>query len=98
MKTLTLILSALLSTSVLANSNEAVLYSLSQLEGKHIAKILETNVNNLSIYETKTLQFKAYPSYKKDGFTCRDVTIAKNKNYGDMSVCKIGGDWVFVYE
>jgi hypothetical protein len=44
------------------------------------------------------LQFKAYPSYKKDGFTCRDVTIVKGKNYGAMSACKIGGDIVFIYD
>jgi hypothetical protein len=86
------------STSVLANSNEAVLHSLSKLEGTHIAKAFETNLTNLSVYETKLLQFKAYPSYKKDEFTCRDVTIVKGKNYGAMSACKIGGDIIFIYD
>ena len=98
MKTLISLTMLLLSTSVLANNNEAVLHSLSKLEGTHIAKAFETNLTNLSVYETKLLQFKAYPSYKKDGFTCRDVTIVKGKNYGAMSACKIGGDIVFIYD
>jgi hypothetical protein len=98
MKTLISLTMLLLSTSALANSNEAVLHSLSKLEGTHIAKTFYTNPTNLAVYETKLLQFKAYPSYDKDGFICRDVTIVKGKNYGAMSACKIGGDIVFIYD
>ena len=98
MKTLTLLLSALLSTSVLANSNEAVLKSLTYNEGKDISMALVSNPDNLSTYTTDKLQVKAYPSYKHDGYSCRDVTIAKGKNYGAMSACKIGGDIVFIYD
>ena len=98
MKALTFIFSTLLSTAVLATSNEAVLYSLTKTEGKDIAKALNTNPTNLSAFSTNTMMFKAYPTYLKDGFPCRDVIIVKNNKYGDMSACKIGGDWVFIYE
>jgi hypothetical protein len=97
MKTLTLLLSALLSTSALASSNEAVLKSLTYNEGKDIGMTLVSNPDNLSTYTTDKLQVKAYPSYKFDNYSCRDITTAKGKNFGNMSACKVGGDWIFIY-
>jgi hypothetical protein len=97
MKTLISLTMLLLSTSVLANSNEAVLKSLTYNEGRDIGMALVSNPDNLSTYTTDKLQVKAYPSYKYDGYSCRDITIAKGKNFGNMSACKVGGDWIFIY-
>jgi hypothetical protein len=97
MKTLISLTILLLSTSVLANPNDAVLKSLTYNEGRYIGVTLVSNPNNLSTYTTEKLQVKAYPSYKYDGYSCRDITIAKGKNFGNMSACKVGGDWIFIY-
>jgi hypothetical protein len=97
MKTLISLTILLLSTSVLANPNDAVLKSLTYNEGRYIGATLVSNPNNLSTYTTEKLQVKAYPSYKYDGYSCRDITIAKGKNFGNMSACKVGGDWIFIY-
>lgn len=81
-----------------ATQNEAVLKSLTKVEGAEIAKALNSNVNNLSQYKTDSTFFRAYPFYRKDNYNCRDVVIAKHTNYGDMTACNIGGDWVFIFE
>ena len=81
-----------------ATQNEAVLKSLTKVEGAEIAKALNSNINNLSQYKTDSTFFRAYPFYVKDNFRCRDVIIAKHSNYGDMTACHIGGSWVFIFE
>ena len=98
MKALITTITLALSLPSLANSNEAVLKSLTKAEGAEIAKALNSNVNNMSQYKTDSTFFRAYPFYRKDNYSCRDVIIAKGKHYGDMSACNIGGDWIFIYE
>ena len=78
--------------------NESVLKSLTKAEGAEIAKALNSNVNNLSQYKNAHTFFRAYPFYRKDNYSCRDVIIAKHSNYGDMTACNIGGDWIFIFD
>lgn len=98
MKALIATIALTISLPTLANLNEAVLKSLTKAEGFMIHKTLNSNVNNMSQYKTDSTFFRAYPFYIKDNFRCRDVIIAKDKHYGDMTACNIGGDWVFIYE
>ena len=96
-----LLLSLIFSLSLpalAATQNEAVLKSLTKTEGTEIAKALNSNVNNLSQYSNAHTFFRAYPFYRKDDYNCRDVIIAKHSNYGDLTACNIGGNWVFIFE
>ena len=93
---LPLVLSISLPT-LAATQNEAVLKSLTKTEGAEIAKALNSNTDNLSQYENAHT-FRAYPTYHKDNYSCREVVVVKHSNYGDMTACRIGGDWVFLYE
>lgn len=81
-----------------ATQNEAVLKSLTKAEGVEVAKVLNSNVNNISQFTNAHTFFRAYPFYQKDGYNCRDVIIAKHSKYGDLTACHIGGDWVLIFE
>ena len=77
--------------------NKAVLQSLTKTEGVEIAKALNANTDNLSQYENAHTFFRAYPTYHKDNYSCREVVVVKHSKYGDLTACRIGGDWVFIY-
>jgi hypothetical protein len=99
---MTIVMTALLAVTVTtsfayAEENFETLNSLSELEGRLIHKALEENRNNLSQVKNKDLYFRAFPEYIYEGVKCRDVSLYKGDSFADMSVCKIGGDWIFRY-
>ena len=95
---MTFFMAATVTTSVVyAEENFETLNSLSELEGQLIHKALEENKSNLSQVKNKDLYFRAFPEYIYEGVKCRDVSLYKGDNFADMSVCKIGGDWIFRY-
>lgn len=97
LKIASLFLASALNVQAAENGLET-LSSLSNVEGDLITQALELNKDNVSQLQTRTLFFRAYPEYKFEGKLCRDVTISKEDKYADMTACKVGGDYFFLYD
>ena len=97
LKIASIFLATALSTAQAENGLET-LGSLTNQEGDLITQALDFNKDNVSQLQTQKLFFRAYPEYKFEGKKCRDVAISKEDHYSDMTACKVGGDWFFLYD
>jgi hypothetical protein len=94
-----LLLSAVYAMPVLATeSQEALLNNLTTLEGEAIVAALSTDIRYVRA-QSSTIVLSANPVYndKELGAKCRTVIIRKATEE-KFKACKVGGDWVFLYE
>ena len=68
--------------------------TLSNIEQKQLAKVITSNLDNISIYETKVLRIKAFPIYSEEFAACRQVEIVKYKAYAEFTACKTNDKWI----
>jgi hypothetical protein len=78
------------------DEQEAIINSLTEGEGARLAHLLEDPQAVTSVKLTKFVAV-VHSSYKST-YTCRDIVFTNKYNSTLISTCKVGGDWVFLYD
>jgi hypothetical protein len=78
------------------DEQEAIINSLTDGEGTRLTLLLD---DPQSVTSVKLTKFEAvvHGSYKAK-YVCRDVVFTTKSKSTLISACKVGGDWIFLYD
>jgi hypothetical protein len=78
------------------DEQEAIINSLTDVEGTRLTLLLDDPQSVTSVKLTKFVAV-VHGSYKSK-YVCRDVVFTTKSKSTLISACKVGGDWIFLYD